>query len=466
MSYDARALRMVGRHVVAALLLCLATVTHVSAQTNTWHNVYEPNTSNNNFKFNDTAPFVDTILWTNGNQHVDLNVSKVNIHALTGDFTGKVYAHIVPWFGRGHFSAGYYSNDPAQVDRQIDDMLSRGLDGVIIDWYGDGTFEDQATLVWRDRILARGLGSAFTLGIMIDKGAIGAGDPTVRLNHLIYDYIIPTYENTMGNAYLQDDAGLPIIYFFDVQQDFPNIDWGSVRYWASPASGVSDHIFLYEGQRGFTVPRQQADGAFAWIDARLGASPTAYGYLSWWYGRTTNGRVSIGSAYKGFDDWPVHCWGACPGDHRVVPQRCGQSWLDSFQALRERSTVPAVLQLNTWNDYEEGTALEIGIDNCLSSVDISSADSTVNWGVTWNGDPNATIDTIHHFTVWARVPGQQTMYNCSGDLPNTANTYGLTNCAVPPGTYEIYVQAVGQPFIKNLLSTVPSPVTYTRWQWW
>jgi hypothetical protein len=93
---------------------------------------------------------------------------------------------------------------------------------------------------------------------------------------------------------------------------------------------------------------------------------------------------------------------------------------------------------------------------------MSTAGSTVNWGLTWNGDPNATIATIHHFTVWARVPGQQTMYNCSGDLPNTANSYDLANRAVPSGTYEICVQAVGQPFIKNILSAVPSPVTYAR----
>jgi hypothetical protein len=450
------------QHCFAGVMICLALTTRALAQTDTWHNVYEPNTSNNNFKFNDTSPFVDTILWTNGNQHINLNVSKVNVHTLTGGFGGKIYAHVVPWFGNGHLSAGYNSNDPAVVDRQIDDMRSRGVDGVIIDWYGDQTFEDQATLVWRDRILARGLGSRFTLGIMIDKGAIGNGDHTVRLNYLIHDYIVATYENTMGNAYLRDGAGHPIIYFFDVQQDFTDIDWGSVRYWASQASGVSDHIFIYEGANGFTVSPQQADGAFAWIDARLSGSPSSYDYLTWWYNQPTNGRLSIGSSYKGFDDWPVHCWGQCPGDHRVVPQHCGKTWLNAFQALREHAAVPAALQLNTWNDYEEGTALEIGIDNCLSSVDISNSGSTVNWGLTWNGDPDATLNTIHHFIVWARVPGTQTMYNCSGALANTAITYNLANCAIPPGSYQIYVQAVGQPFIKNVLSAVPSSVTYTR----
>jgi ABC-type xylose transport system substrate-binding protein len=35
-------------------------------------------------------------------------------------------------------NVGYRSDDPAQVHRQIEDMISRGIDGVIIDWRGTG----------------------------------------------------------------------------------------------------------------------------------------------------------------------------------------------------------------------------------------------------------------------------------------------------------------------------------------
>jgi hypothetical protein len=459
------------QYFCALLLTVVIFHTARAQQTDTWHNVYEPNTSNNNFKFNNTAPFVNPKLWTNGNQNDDLNVSKVSVHTLLGSFTGKVYAHLVTWFDSQHathLSPGYDSSDPAQVDSQIDDMISRGVDGVIVDWYGDvdangnQVFSDKAALVWRDRILARGLGNRFVLGIMIDKGALnGFSDPTVRLNHLIHDYIIPTYENTMGSAYMKDSAGLPIIYFFNVQQDYPAIDWASVRHWASTATGVSNHIFYYQGANGFTAPANQADGAYAWVDARQTGSPTSYSYLSWWYGQARNNRTSIGSVYKGFNDSPVECWEPGSGCERLVDQHNGQTWLDAFQALREHPTVPAAIQLVTWNDYEEGTALEVGIDNGLNSINLSGSGSIVNWHLNWVS-ADTSLSTIHHFTVWARVPNTQTMYNCSGNLANTATSFNLSTATLPAGTYQIYVQAVGQPFIKNLLSDVPTSFNYTR----
>jgi len=33
---------------------------------------------------------------------------------------------------------GYVSSDTLQVQKQVNDMLSRGIDGAIIDWYGRG----------------------------------------------------------------------------------------------------------------------------------------------------------------------------------------------------------------------------------------------------------------------------------------------------------------------------------------
>src|ERR1700731_1037286 len=63
-------------------------------------------------------------------------VSKADGHSLlySGAAT-KVFAHMMLWFGDGgHMNVGYSSTDPAQVQRQITDMISRGIDGVVIDW--------------------------------------------------------------------------------------------------------------------------------------------------------------------------------------------------------------------------------------------------------------------------------------------------------------------------------------------
>ena len=87
------------------------------------------------------------------------NASKLDIHSLLypGANT-KIYAHLMPWFGDPrHMNVGYNSQDPAQIHRQITDMISRGIDGVIIDWYGfRDTFSNKTTLaVMAEALLAQ-----------------------------------------------------------------------------------------------------------------------------------------------------------------------------------------------------------------------------------------------------------------------------------------------------------------------
>ena len=62
----------------------------------------------------------------NGNLGTN-NVSKVNVHNLLypGHST-KVLAMLL-WFGpSNHMNVGYSSTDPAEVQRQVEDMISRG----------------------------------------------------------------------------------------------------------------------------------------------------------------------------------------------------------------------------------------------------------------------------------------------------------------------------------------------------
>src|ERR1700694_2440138 len=99
------------------------------------------------------------------------NVSKLDVHSLlSSGLKTKVYAHLMLWFGKSnHMNVGYSSTDPAQVHRQITDMISRGINGVIIDWYGSNTFEDQATrVVMAEAESHRG----FTFAIMFDHTPI------------------------------------------------------------------------------------------------------------------------------------------------------------------------------------------------------------------------------------------------------------------------------------------------------
>jgi hypothetical protein len=64
------------------------------------------------------------------------NVSKMPIRSLLyrGSQT-RLYTRYMPWFGDSHHrDVGYRSDDAQQIARQVADMISRGLQGAIVDW--------------------------------------------------------------------------------------------------------------------------------------------------------------------------------------------------------------------------------------------------------------------------------------------------------------------------------------------
>src|ERR1700691_2797760 len=164
---------------------------------------------------------------TNGNRGAG-NISKVDVHSLlySGAST-KVYAHLLLWFGgSSHMNIGYSSTDAAQIKRQINDMVSRGIDGVIIDWYGPNNSEDQGTkLVMAEAENHPG----FTFAIMIDKGAIdrsgcsGCSPQQALITEL--QYMEHTYFTSP--AYMKRQ-GQPVVTNFAVDQYY-SVDWNAAN---------------------------------------------------------------------------------------------------------------------------------------------------------------------------------------------------------------------------------------------
>src|ERR1700752_2766102 len=184
---------------------------------------------------------------TNGNSAAG-NVSKVDVHSLlySGADT-KVYAHLLLWFGgSNHMNVGYSSNDSAQVHRQITDMVSRGIQGVIIDWYGPNNSIDQATkLVMAEAETHPG----FTFAIMIDQGAIksnscsGCSPEQALIQQL--QYMEQTY--FPSPAYMTWQAK-PIVTNFNIDLSY-TVNWNSVTGALS-----SQPVFLFQNNNGFSHP--------------------------------------------------------------------------------------------------------------------------------------------------------------------------------------------------------------------
>ena len=375
---------------------------------------------------------------TNGNIAPG-NVSKVATNTLLySGSTTTVYAHFMPWFGgTNHMNVGYDSTSPAQVKAQVTDMMSRSIAGVIIDWYGPATSRENTTsLAMKQEAESRN--GAFHFAIMEDAGSISSCannsgcDVTAALISDL-QYIQQTY--ITSPAYITWN-GNPVIFYFGVQSY--NIDWTRVR--ANTTPGL---VFVFENDNGFTASYSNA--AFSWVmpSSVTSSDPMALSYMNDFYG-TAQGhpsRLPVGAAYKGFND-SLASWGS----NRLMQQQCGQTWLGTFNNANSWwSTTDqlALFQLVTWNDYEEATEIETGIDNC-ASVTASVSGSLLNWSITGNEN------TIDHYTIFISSDGQNLM--SLGDFPAGTRAANLGGFGFNSGTYSVFVKAVGKPSIVNHMS--------------
>ncbi|PSH04779.1 MAG: hypothetical protein CXZ00_05255 [Acidobacteria bacterium] len=374
---------------------------------------------------------------TNGNLGAG-NVSKVPLRSLLyPGFSGKLYMHFMPWFGgSNHMNVGYASNSATQVANQVTDMISRGIDGAIVDWYGpNNSLTNQTTQLLRAEAERRG--GKFQFAIMEDVGALKSCASTPGCDvtgQLISDltYAYNTYEKS--TAYIRYN-GRPAVFFFGVEAY--SIDWTRV------AASVPGNPLFFQRNAG-TFSKGTFDGAYAWPSPNA-SNPADIGmsYLDYFYntGLSHPASLAFGTGYKGFND-KLAAWTA----NRVTNQNCGQTFLKTFAEIAKYYSVNRQLfavQLATWNDYEEGTELETGVDNCVS-IQASSAGTKVSWSIT--GNPN----TIDHYTVFVSTDGTNLM--TVDDVPATQSSYDFSGYALAAGKYTVYVKAVGAPFMSNHMS--------------
>jgi hypothetical protein len=410
---------------LAVLLLC---ATGVSASGSS----VVPTTTLANQKGNNTSAAPGFAAQTNGNSGAG-NTSKIDIHSLLyPGSTTKIYAHLMLWFGgSNHMNVGYSSTDAGQVHRQIADMVSRGIDGVIIDWYGPNNSIDQATKLVMTEAEAH---PGFTFAIMVDQGAIrwnscsGCTPQQALISQM--QYVEQVY--FPSKAYLRIE-GKPVVTNFDIDLSY-SIDWNAVSQSLS-----AKPAFLFQNNNGFS--HVLSNGSYSWVMP----TTTDFGmsYLQNFYstGIAALPEQTVGATYKGFND-SLAAWGS----NRVMGQRCGQTWLQTFSqinSLYNSGQQLPLVQLVTWNDYEEGTEIETGINNCLT-VSASYTGNSLQWTI--KGNEN----TVDHYVAFVSTDGTHLM-----PLAKPAvgiRSLNLCSYSIPNGNYTFYLQAVGKPSITNQIS--------------
>ncbi len=392
------------------------------------------------------------------------NVSKLDTHALLyPGATTRVYAHFVPWFCtsgtsgcgcstdasgvqrcNGHITTGYNSNDAAEVKKQVDDMISRGIDGMIVDWYGEyKAIENGATL----KVMAEAASRTpvFEFAIMLDKGAVdscqsnnaGMSQRDCAIKELNYAaahfYASPAYAHRNSR---------PVVLFFGLSS-LTNADWDAVR---AGVSGNPEFVFEYG-----SFSHEQSNGAYTWVQPGIDNVT----YLDDFYAAAmaASTQIPIGSSSKGFDDHYA-TWGS----NRFIDQGCGGTWLQ-YAGRAAASGYSSAKQLDsfqlvTWNDYDEGTEIESGIDNCLG-IAATLAGNTLSWTLSGTGAES----TVDRYRVWSTPTSDGQNLTLRKEVTaGGAHSVDLSTVSLPAGSYTIYLQAVGKPSILNHMA---AGVAYT-----
>ncbi len=369
------------------------------------------------------------------------NVSKLPLRSLLYDGARtRIWVRYMPWWGdKGHIDIGYRSDDRAQVSRQVADMVSRGITGAIVDWYGPRQERKNTSTL---HLMREGEAQGLQFALSYDKGSLkdctGGCDMTA---HMIADlsYAYRTFEQLP--AYMQIN-GRPALFFFGLEK--APVDWQRLR-----VSLPGRPLLFFRNSGAFN--NHDDDGGYSWVapEAVKPGDEISLEYLQRFYraAREHPDKLVVGSAYKGFDDSQAG-W----GKHRVIEQDCGDTWLATFATagrfFSRGDQLPDLLVV-TWNDYEEGTEIESGIENCVG-VSARMERGSLKWDL--KGNDRA----LDHFTVFISRDGQN--LTPLGDLPARTRSFDIDDVRLPPGDYVLYLKAVGRASFTNHMSP---PVRYT-----
>jgi len=189
----------------------------------------------------------------------------------------------------------------------------------------------------------------------------GATDQAIADLTMFHDtYLSPS--SAGHQAYLTYE-GRPVIFIFP-KGGYTN--WDLVRTHVNKWS--PQPLLIYENLPGKYA--EAFDGFYAWIspgDKGWAPDGSDWGdqYLSNFYQAMSSkyaDKIIVGGAWAGFNDAKAS-WGL----NRHISARCGQTYVDTFNLWRTYlppDDPPPFIMIETWNDHEEGTAIEDGIPNC------------------------------------------------------------------------------------------------------
>ena len=376
------------------------------------------------------------------------HVSTVDVHTLIPSRPDlRWFAHLMPIYAdppqSWRLKVGVACNTDEWVSRMLSDLRQRGFDGVIIDWYMEPhpnkVANEVALLVQRH--LREPSNKPLTFAIMIDQ-AKNREDLAAQVQYCENQFF--------GDPNYEREDGKPILMFFRVIG--PNSivrpeDMGAVKAAMKNAS--------------VWIPLMRSCLQYEWCDQvfQWACEPSAEGI-------NANDRYNL-SAIRSwvrdvskFADKQVVA-GLCPAFNGTLTKRT--SWSlgkylpsDGALCLVERAAllndiIPAHatrMQWITWNDYEEGSAVEPGVENFVA-VRAHLSGSRLEWSLEGREGKERTID---HFDIYASRDSRNLAL--LGKVGNTVSSFDLARWLEGFGgdVLQLYVNAVGKPCVRDHIS--------------
>ena len=269
------------------------------------------------------------------------------------------------WFGHPkHISVGYSSLDTAVITKQIRQAKSMRISAFVVDWYGDREpFIDRSYAL----IQTAATNENFRVAMMYDETREDDGATEEALADFTMFHDTYLSSKAQGHQAYLTYQGRPVIFIFPTGK---HTDWNRIRTMVSKWSVPP--LLIYEN-----LPDQFAgafDGFYAWIspgERGWASDGSNWGdqYLNDFYETMRTkypDKIIVGGVWSSFDDSKAS-WGL----NRHISARCGHTFADTSNLWRKYfppdDLLPFVM-VETWNDHEEGTAIEGGIPTCGAGV--------------------------------------------------------------------------------------------------
>jgi hypothetical protein len=250
----------------------------------------------------------------------------------------------------------YDSSDPLILEYQSLLIKISGIDGVLVDWYGNEDYFDyglinESTQKLFTAIQNAGLLFAIvyedqTIKHMIDGGRINSSD-AINYGKSAIKYTQDNWSNK--EAYLKID-NRPVLLTFGPQYFTNSSSWSSIF------SGLNvTPVFFTLDNRLNPV----ASGAYPWPPMWKSSNgvltqSALNDYLTQFYQKAVDYQYLVTSAFPGFYD--IYASAGVGQSYGYLDRENGNTFVSTLQKAVDHN--PEIIQIVTWNDYGEGTIVE------------------------------------------------------------------------------------------------------------